>query len=159
MILSWFKSRSTQWVLAVVAIVGCASPLAAGQLQLPVPRVTIYPGQVIEQAMLVDRAFRTNDDASSTQLPSRDGLVGKVAKQTLLPGQPIYNDSIRAPHSVTQGQAASVIFQSGALTITASGIALQSGGPGDTVSVRNTDSGRIIKGTIGADGAVHVSDQ
>jgi len=159
MLLSGFKSRLTQQALALVAIVGCAGPLAAGQLQLPVPRVTIYPGQVIEQAMLVDRAFRTNDDAGSAQLPSRDGLVGKVAKQTLLPGQPIYNDAIRQPHSIKQGQAASVIFQSGALTITASGIALQSGGPGDNVSVRNTDSGRIIKGTIGADGAVHVSDQ
>jgi len=159
MVLSWFKSRLTSGALALLAIVGSASQLAAGQLQLPVPRVTIYPGQVIEQAMLVDRAFHSNGDASSGQMPSRDGLVGKVAKQTLLPGQPIYNDSIRAPHSVTQGQAASVIFKSGALTITASGIALQSGGTGDAVSVRNTDSGRIIKGTIGADGAVHVSDQ
>jgi flagella basal body P-ring formation protein FlgA len=42
------------------------------------------------------------------------------------------------------------------LTITGSAIALQSGATGDVVSVRNVDSGRIIKGTIGSDGAVHV---
>jgi len=132
-------------------------PAQADHVQLPVPRVTIYPGQMIEGSMLVDRAFRLNGAKSVTM--SKDDLIGKVARQTLLPGRPINNDAVRTPHSITQGQAALVVFQSGALTITATAVALQNGGTGDVVSVRNVDSGRIIKGTIGADGAVHVGDQ
>jgi flagella basal body P-ring formation protein FlgA len=145
-------------LLAAATLCIGGHPADAAQVQLPVPRVTIYPGQVIEKAMLVDRAFRTNGDEPVQAIPSTDGLVGKIAKQTLLPGKPVYEDALREPHAVTQGQAATLIFQSGALTITASTIALQSGGTGDVVSVRNPDSGRVIKGTVGADGAVHVSD-
>ena len=129
----------------------------ADHVQLPVPRVTIYPGQVIDGGMLVDRAFRLNGAKSVTM--SKDDLIGKVARQTLLPGRPVNNDAVRAPHTITQGQAATVVFQSGALTITATAVALQSGGTGDVVSVRNVDSGRIIKGTVGADGSVHVGDE
>jgi flagella basal body P-ring formation protein FlgA len=106
--------------------------------------------------MLVDRAFRSGSAEQAVATTSSDGLIGKVARQTLLPGRPVTQAALREPHAITQGQAALVIFQSGALTITGSAIALQSGATGDVVSVRNVDSGRIIKGTIGSDGAVHV---
>lgn len=155
---NWIRSRLAQFLIAAVVCFSAAPPADAGQVQLPVPRITIYPGQVIEKAMLVDRAFRTNGGDPVAAIPSDASLVGKVAKQTLLPGKPIYSEQLREPHAVTQGQAALVIFQSGALTITGSAIALQSGATGDVVSVRNADSGRIIKGTVGADGAVHVGD-
>ena len=154
------QSRSLRLIAALVAgLVGALSVHAGpSQVQLPVPRATIYPGQVIERGMLVERAFRINSADQAAGAASSEVLVGKVARQTLLPGRPITLDAVRAPHAVTQGQAAVVIFQSGALTITGSAVAMQSGGTGDVVSVRNVDSGRIIKGTIGADGAVHVGD-
>jgi flagella basal body P-ring formation protein FlgA len=145
--------------MLIAALVGAFAVHAGpGQVQLPVPRATIYPGQVIDRAMLVERAFRINGTDQPAGAASAEALVGKVARQTLLPGRPINADAVREPHAVTQGQAAVIIFQSGALTITGTAVALQSGGTGDVVSVRNADSGRIIKGIIGADGAVHVGD-
>ena len=150
-----FGSRSAQLIAAVFCLAGALSA-HAGQVLLPVPRVTIYPGQVIEKGMLVDRAFRSGSAEQAVATPSSDGLIGKVARQTLLPGRPISQVALRAPHAITQGQSALIIFQSGALTITGNAIALQSGATGDVVSVRNVDSGRIIKGMIGSDGAVHV---
>jgi flagella basal body P-ring formation protein FlgA len=141
---------------AALCLVGI-HPAAAG-VQVPVPRVTIYPGTVIEQRMLVDREFRSSTAVHESAAPSSDVLIGKVARQTLLPGHPIALEAVREPYVVTQGQSALIMFQSGALTITSLGLALQSGGPGDIVSVRNVDSGRTIKGTIGKDGAVHVGD-
>ena len=81
-----------------------------------------------------------------------------MARQTLLPGHPITTGSIREPYVVTQGEAALVMYESGALRITINGVALQSGGVGQAVSVRNVDSGRIIKGTVRADGVVYVGD-
>ena len=150
-----FGSRLALLVATIVCVVGIL-PVQAGTMQLPVPRVTIYPGQVIDKGMLVERAFRINDPAGT--IVSHADLVGKVARQTLLPGRPISTAGIREPHAVTQGESTPIIFQSGALTISGTAIALQSGATGDMVSVRNVDSGRIIKGVIGADGAVHVGD-
>ncbi len=156
------RLRLKSWSLRLVAAAvlcsaGVLSARAAG-VQVPVPRVTIYPGQVIEQRMLVDQAFRSSAAVRMSAASSSDALVGKVARQTLLPGHPIDLSAVREPYVVTQGQAALVVFQSGGLTITGNALALQSGGPGDVVSVRNIDSGRTIKGTIGADGVVHVGD-
>jgi flagella basal body P-ring formation protein FlgA len=142
---------------AVICLAGVFSARAT-EVQVPVPRITIYPGQVIEEQMLVGRVFRSSTALRASTVSSSAVLVGKVARQTLLPGHPIDMDAVRDPYVVTQGQAALIMFQSGALTITSIGLALQSGGSGDEVSVRNTDSGRIIKGTIGPDGAVHVGD-
>jgi len=153
----WSVTRPSFVIAAVFCLVGTLAA-HAGQVMLPVPRVTIYPGQAIDKAMLVERAFRTGTAEQAVGTATIESLVGKVARQTLLPGRPITQDAVREPHAVTQGQAALMVFQSGALTITASGMALQSGGTGDVVSVRNVDSGRIIKGTVGADGAVHVGD-
>jgi flagella basal body P-ring formation protein FlgA len=149
-----FVSRPAQ-IIAAVLYLAAALPVHAGQVLLPVPRITIYPGQVIDQGMLVQRAFRTGSAEEALGMPS-ESLIGKVARQTLLPGRPVTQASLREPHAITQGQVALVIFQSGALTITSNAVALQSGATGDVVSVRNVDSGRIIKGKIGADGAVHV---
>lgn len=153
-------SRSIRFLTALLAGLAGALSVQAGpsQMQLPVPRATIYPGQVIDRGMLIERPFRINSPEQAVGAASVQALVGKVARLTLLAGRPITMDAVREPHAVTQGQAATVIFQSGALTITGNAIALQSGGTGEVVSLRNPDSGRIIKGTIGADGAVHVGD-
>jgi len=144
--------------VAICCLAGMLSARAAG-VEVPVPRVTIYPGQVIEEQMLVARAIRRGSDVQAFAASSSDALVGKVARQTLLPGHPIALGAIRAPFAVKQGESALIMFKSGALTITGTGLALQSGGTGDVVSVRNVDSGRTIKGTIGPDGVVHVGEQ
>lgn len=155
---SRFISQASRPIgVAVFFLISLVSASAEGD-KVPVPRVTIYPGTVIEEGMLDRRAFRSRTAVHSSTVSSSDALVGKVARQTLLPGHPITTGSIREPYVVTRGNGALIMFQSGALTITASGLALESGGAGEVVSVRNVDSGRIIKGTIGADGAVHVGD-
>jgi flagella basal body P-ring formation protein FlgA len=123
-----------------------------------VPRITIYPGQVIEQAMLVDRVFRSSTPAIMSAATSSDALIGKVARQTLLPGHPIATSAIREQHAVIQGKSTMIVFRDGPLTITATGIAMQSGGKGDVVAVRNIDSGRTVKGTVEDDGSVNVGD-
>jgi flagellar basal body P-ring formation protein FlgA len=145
------------FTVAVVCLPGVLPAHAEGD-QVPVPRVTIYPGTVIEKGMLDERAIQPSSGHRASAVSSSDALVGKVARQTLLPGHPITTGSIREPYVVTRGNAALIMFRSGALTITANGLALQSGGAGEEVSVRNGDSGRIVKGTIGPDGAVHVGD-
>ena len=122
------------------------------------PRVTIYPGR---------RRSATSSSSSALSSPTpsrapavvdaREALVGKVARRTLLPGQPIPVDGVREPYVVNQGKTAVVVFEAGGLTITASALALQTGGIGDLVQSANVDSGKVIKGTVAADGTVRVA--
>ncbi|MBN8913346.1 MAG: flagellar basal body P-ring formation protein FlgA [Rhizobiales bacterium] len=139
------------------ALIGSAPSIAfAADLVFPVPRVTIYPGEIITEGMLIEKAFRGRDYERPGLLTSRQGLVGKVARSTLLPQVPVSTTGVREPYTVQQGQPAVVIFKSGTLIISATAVSLQSGSAGDIISLRNTDSGTTIRGTVQADGSVRV---
>jgi flagella basal body P-ring formation protein FlgA len=140
--------------LVAAADTATAAPSA---LELPVPKVTIYPGDVIAEDLIVERAFVASTVSRSTVFDARQALIGKVARRTLLPGQPVPVNAIRDPYAVVQGKAVLVIFEAGGLTITSQAMPLQSGVIGETISLRNMDSGAIFKGTVEANGSIRVS--
>jgi flagella basal body P-ring formation protein FlgA len=142
--------------MALGVLMAVIAPSQAAELQLPVPAVTIYPGDVIEGEQLSNRAFIAHTVARSTVYDTRDAIIGKVARRTLLPGQPIPVNALRDAYLVVQGKTALVIFEAGGLTITLQATALQNGGAGDTVSLRNNDSGTTITGTVAPDGTVRL---
>jgi flagella basal body P-ring formation protein FlgA len=128
----------------------------ANTLGLPVPKVTIYPGDVIGGDQLAERAFLAHTVARATVMGDLQSLIGKVAKRTLLPGQPIPVNAIRDPYAVVQGKPTLVVYEAGGLIITAQAVALQNGITGEVISLRNVDSGIVIKGTVAADGSIRV---
>jgi flagellar basal body P-ring formation protein FlgA len=136
-----------------------ASPPVAAKRVLPVPRVTIYPGNVIGGEMLAERAFSPAAEPKMPVYDSIAALTGMVAQRTLLPGGAIPLNSVRTPYAVTPGKAVAVTFQSGGLTITGSAVVLQSGSAGEIISARNSDSGLIIKATVQSDGSLKVDEQ
>jgi flagella basal body P-ring formation protein FlgA len=139
-----------------VTLLAAGMPVRAAELELPVPRAAIYPGDVIGDDLLYGRAFIAHTVTRSSVFEAREHVVGKVARRTLLPGQPIPISAVRDPYVVTQGKQALVVFRAVGLTITTYAMPLQSGGTGDVVSVRNLDSGAVIKGTVAADGTIRV---
>ncbi|MCC7253282.1 flagellar basal body P-ring formation chaperone FlgA [Hyphomicrobium sp.] len=140
----------------LLAVLLPATLAAAREVVLPVPRVTIYPGEVITEAMLVDMAFRGRDYEAPGIAATREALVGKVARSTLLPRTPISAGGVREPFAVQQGQPAVVIFQAGGLIISGVAVPLQAGSAGDLISLRNTESGTTIRGRVHPDGTVRV---
>jgi flagella basal body P-ring formation protein FlgA len=129
---------------------------ASDDIALPVPKVTIYPGDVIESEKLSERLFVARTVARGTVFESHDPVIGKVANKTLLLGKPIPVNAVRDPYVVTQGKPTLIIFRDEGLTITSTAMALQNGGIGDIISARNIDSGLIVRGTVQADGTVRV---
>ena len=142
----------------LLALSGSASaqPTQVGGRMLPVPHVIIYPGDRITSDMLIDRLFQPGAVARLQIHDSRQSLEGKLARRTLLPGQPILANAVREPDVVVQGKPSLIVFQSGGLTITSYAMPLQNGGVGELISLRNQDSGAIIRGTVRADGTVTV---
>jgi flagella basal body P-ring formation protein FlgA len=135
-----------------------ATPLLAADLTLPVPTIVIYPGDVIRDTILVDRQFSLEPLASGGVIEDRSVLIGKVARRTLLPGKPIAANAVTEPKVVTNGAQVKVVFQEGGLTITTYASALQAGGVGDIIRVRNPESGLVVSGTVQPDGSVRISD-
>jgi flagellar basal body P-ring formation protein FlgA len=142
----------------VVALAGVSAAVAQN-LDLPVPRTTIYPNETISADQLMDRAFIANSVNRSSVLDDRQGLVGKVARRTLLPGQPVQVNAVRDPYLVNQGKSSLVVFENGGLTISTQAVALQNGGVGDVVTLRNPDSGVVIQGTVERDGTIRLGAQ
>ncbi len=154
-------SRATRVLFGVVLLAGCfGAPLArAGEpLVLPVPKLTIYPGDAIGDDWLVDREFTREFVAAQPPLvDSRDTIVGKVARRTLLPGTPVPTSAIIERKLVAQGARVRIVFEDAGLSIVAFGTALQSGSAGMVIQVRNLDSGVTVSGTVAGDGSVRVS--
>jgi flagella basal body P-ring formation protein FlgA len=145
-------------LLAFVVAASINVPAAAAPTSvLPVPAVTIYPGDMIQDSYLIDRDFSDNSlMPRSGVIESRLALVGKLARRTLLPGVPIPINAVGEPNAIANGARVRVIFEQDGLDIETYAVALQAGSVGQVISVRNPDSGMTISGVIQADGSVRV---
>ena len=56
-----------------------------------------------------------------------ESLIGKTARRTLLPGQPIPKVAVRDSYVVLRGKTVPLIFQSGTVIITGVALALNRG--------------------------------
>lgn len=142
--------------LAVCAGMAGTVAAAAESQQLPVPKVTLYPGDAIGGEMLVLKSFAMQADFGPV-IRAPEALIGKVARRTLIAGKPIPIAYIRDREVIQKGKPVRVVFSSGGLTISNVAIPLQAGGVGDVLSLRNVDSGTIIKGVVEADGTIRVA--
>jgi flagella basal body P-ring formation protein FlgA len=124
--------------------------------QLPVPKLTIYPGDAITIDALTVKSFPLQADTGAV-VQTPQALIGKVARRTLVAGKPIPLAYVRDREVIQKGKPVRVVFASGGLTISGVAVPLQPGGVGDVLSLRNVDSGTVIKGIVEADGTVRVA--
>jgi flagella basal body P-ring formation protein FlgA len=144
-------------LLALAAGYGLAFGVAIAQeTRAPSPKSIIYPGEIIADDRLVDAPLVAPAYSGPVALSASD-IVGMVAVRTLLPGQSIPMSAVSAPHAFRAGAEVKMIYIDGGLTITATGSALQDGVVGETVKVRNDDSGVTVSGRVRGDGAILVN--
>jgi flagella basal body P-ring formation protein FlgA len=142
---------------ALIALGALATPVKSGELLVPASKVVIYPGDIIGDDALQDVPLSGAGIGGPFAL-SRVDVVGKAARRTLLPGRAIPLAAIDNPRLFRNGAEVTIIYIDGGLTITTMGAALQDGALGETVKVRNTDSGVTIQGRVRSDGSVLVGE-
>lgn len=148
-----------RYAMIAAVIAGTTQAAVSEERTLPVPAVTIYPGDTIAEAMLKDRTFPENYRFRIAVVESPRILAGKTARRTLLPGEPIPLNAVDDPKLVTRGVQAAIMFEEAGLSIVGVGIPLQSGALGETIQVKNVDSGRIITGRVQSDGRIRIGIQ
>ena len=142
---------------AAIASTAFAQDAMGDDATAPVPRMVIYPGDVIRDDMLMDVPVKEVQGAVDSMVRARAGVVGKMARRTLLPGRAIMPIALNNPRAVINGAEVRLVYIDGGLTIITSASALQDGAVGDVIKVRNVDSGLTVSGVIQSDGSVRVS--
>jgi flagella basal body P-ring formation protein FlgA len=148
----WLQAAAVALALAPVSAVA-AGPAATS---MPVPSVTILPGDVLSEELVAEERFVANDKVLRNYFTSREAVVGKVARRVLPKGHAIPINALRDPFLFKEGERVVLVFVTGGLSIEASGVALQPGVLGSLVNVRNTDTGVVIRGLVQSNGSVQV---
>jgi flagella basal body P-ring formation protein FlgA len=147
--------RSAIRAALALALLGPALPAMADEVVL-IPGRVIYPGETISLAALKQVTLLPGRHKPDAVVTTEQDLDGKVAKRTLLPGRYIPANAVRDAWLVEQGASVQVYFIAGGLSISATAVTLQPGAAGDLVKVRNIDSGKVLSGTVMADGTIRV---
>ena len=154
--------RLARHVLAAAAlglVPAAGSSAGAADLNLPVPTVVVYPGQSVLDRGVISARFTVPGNQLSAYVVEEGMLKDRLARRTLLPNQPILLSDLKSPDAVTAGQVATLIYREEGLLITGKGMPLQSAQAGQSVRVRNVDSGILISGIASEDGSIEVSAQ
>lgn len=128
----------------------------AATVRIVVPAHEIARGDTISES---DLTYATVDGASlMAGVPTKiDEVKGMQARRTLSAGQPFRADDVRHPIVITRGQTVTMEFDAPGVQLTAMGRAMSEGGVGDTVTVQNPASYRMISGIVIAPGTVRAT--
>jgi flagella basal body P-ring formation protein FlgA len=138
------------------ALLLAAGSAFAATLRIVVPAHDIARGDTITEN---DLTYATVDGASlMSGVPTRiEEVKGMQARRTLSAGQPFRGDDVRRPIVITKGQTVTMEFYAPGVQLTAMGRAMSEGGVGDTVTVQNPASYRMISAIVTAPGTVRAT--
>ncbi|WP_417457289.1 flagellar basal body P-ring formation chaperone FlgA [Kordiimonas sp.] len=116
----------------------------------------LTPGEVIRKSDIEWIKFPVRQINARVVLDQAE-LVGLVVKRAVRPGKTIFSTDVALPVVVEKGSIVTMIVSAGALSLTASGRALENGGDGDTIRVMNTKSKQTVDAKVLNSGQVQVS--
>ena len=139
--------------LLPAAMLAAASAAMANTVRIVVPAHDVARGDVIGES---DLTYTTVDgSALMSGVPtSINEIKGMQARRVLAAGQPFRGDDVRRPIVITKGQTVTMQFAAPGVELSAMGRAMTEGGVGDTVTIQNPASYRMISATVIAPGTV-----
>jgi|GEM_PF-6186613 len=136
-------------------------PLSISGLAYEVAEVAVLKNPVERNQII------TNSDINIVRLPIRqvsarfaitqEDIAGRKAKKNLRVGRPIKKTDIALPRWVKRGDLVTVLFETGNLTITARGIAMENGVKGRSIRVKNPHSKRMMDAVVTGPGIVRTT--
>ena len=109
---------------------------------------------VRESDILVER--RPRAEIAPDAVTKLSAVVGQAARRALRPGQTLRPADLMKPDLVGRNEAVTIIFEVPGITLTARGKSMDAGAEGETVSVLNPQSKRVLQATVRGPGLVVV---
>lgn len=122
---------------------------------VPMLNRIVAPGEVIASHDIAWTPFPAKQ-LNRYSVLDQQSLIGQTVRRPLQPGQPLRMNDIKAPVVVEKGSMVKMTITAGALTLTASGRAMEDGGNGDTIRVMNTKSKQSVEAQVLRPGLVKV---
>jgi flagellar basal body P-ring formation protein FlgA len=131
-----------------------------------------YSGTAVEtvDALGVDHPVERGEvlkasDLTAMKRPKAEGatltdavaVVGLAARHQLRPGEPLHSADLMKPQLVQRNDSVTIIYEAPGLTLTLRGQAQDNGALGDTVSVQNVQSKRLVQGVVSGPGQVTIT--
>ncbi len=121
-------------------------------LARPIPR-----GETIRESdIVVERLIRA--DVQTDALTRAELVVNQAARRALRSGQTLRAADLMKPQIISRDDAVTIVFQTKAITLTLRGKAMGNGAEGETISVLNPQSKRLVQGVVTAPGVVTVNE-
>jgi len=138
------------------ALLAAADSAFAATVRVVVPAHDINRGDTISES---DLTYATVDGANlMSGVPTKmEEVKGMQARRVLAAGQPFRADDVRHPIVITKGQTVTMEFDAPGVQLTAMGRAMSEGGVGDTVTVQNPASYRMVSAIVTAPGTVRAT--
>jgi flagella basal body P-ring formation protein FlgA len=137
-------------------LLAAANSAFAGTVRIVVPAHDIARGDTISDA---DLTYTTVDGAAlMSGVPTKmDEIKGMQARRMLSAGQPFRGEDVRKPIIVGKGDTVTMQFILPGVELTAMGRAMSEGGLGDSITIQNPASYRMISGIVTAPGTVRAT--
>lgn len=114
-------------------------------------------GETIRDSdILVERLPRAEVIADA--LTKAELVVNQAARRALRSGQTLRAADLMKPQIVSRDDAVTIIFRTKAITLTLRGKAMGNGAEGETITVLNPQSKRLVQATVTAPGVVTVTE-
>lgn len=86
-----------------------------------------------------------------------ENLIGLETEREIAVGEVFRRNKLVLPPVVEKGATVMLVYNKGALTATATGVALAAAGTGETVKIKNASSKKVVNGTVVEAGLVRVN--
>ncbi|MBF0250343.1 MAG: flagellar basal body P-ring formation protein FlgA [Alphaproteobacteria bacterium] len=83
-------------------------------------------------------------------------LIGMAVRRTVSAGKPVADNDVRRPLLVGKGDRVTMVLATPQMQITAVGRAIEEGGEGDTISIANTQTNKVVEGVVTGPGQVRI---
>lgn len=114
-------------------------------------------GETIRETdLVVERLPRA--EVTTDALSRPEHVINQAARRALRTGQTLRAADLMKPQIVNRDDAVTIIFKTRAITLTLRGKAVGAGAEGETISVLNPQSKRIVQATVTAPGVVTVNE-
>jgi flagella basal body P-ring formation protein FlgA len=117
----------------------------------------IQRGETIRESdIVVERMPRA--EVQTDAITKVEFVLNQAARRALRSGQTLRAADLMKPQIVSRDDAVTIVFKTKAVTLTLRGKSMGNGAEGETISVLNPQSKRVVQGTITAPGVVTVTE-
>jgi len=135
----------------IVRIAGRAVPTA----EIPTVTRPLERGAVLRESD-IQMERRPRAEMGRDVVISRSQVVGFAARTNLQPGRPLRTGELMKPDLVQRSEPVTLVYEVPGIVLTLRGKAIDGGAEGDTISVMNEQSKRVVQGTIVGPGRVAI---